>query len=443
MEYAGLVAVTHAVVRWRRARCPPTRFCSSRRFGTTSLTIAPVVAIGAAALLLLLAVPARGQELPADVLDLTDVWHLIRHKPAAPETEITSEAMKAVAPVIGVKPSAGVLVGAAGNVAFFAGSPETTRISSVVAALTVSQKHQTSLSGRFSTSTADDRWRIDGDNRAQWTSQDTYGLGTASDIGSGVNAKYDFFRLHETVLKRIRRSLFGGFGLHFDNHTNIRPGENAADADWNATAFAQYSRAHSLPLDRQISAGPSVAIIVDTRDSVIDPQKGWVATASYRGLIKDFLGGSSGWQLLHSEGRTYLPLDSENRQRLAFWTFGDFTFGGAPPYFDLPATGMDPYGRSGRGYGEGRFRGERLLYGEVEYRSTLTRNHLLGWVAFLNATTISNLEGGDRLFHSGALGAGAGLRALVNKRSRTNLCFDVGFGKDGSRGAYLAVQEAF
>ena len=64
-------------------------------------------------------------------------------------------------------------------------------------------------------------------------------------------------------------------------------------------------------------------------------------------------------------------------------------------------------------------------------------------MAFLNATTISNLQEGERLFHSGAPGAGAGLRALVNKRSRTNLCFDVGFGKDGSRGLYLAVQEAF
>jgi hypothetical protein len=34
------------------------------------------------------------------------------------------------------------------------------------------------------------------------------------------------------------------------------------------------------------------------------------------------------------------------------------------------------------------------------------------------------------------------LRLLLNKRSKTNLCFDVMFGKDGSRAIYLAVQEA-
>ena len=397
-----------------------------------------------AILLLLAAAPARSQDAPPETIDLIDVWNMIRHKPpAASETADYTVPMKAVAPVIGVKPSAGFMIGVAGNVAFFTGDPQTTHISSVVASLTFSQKHQTSLSGRIALSTKDDRWRVDGDNRAQWTSQDTYGLGTSSEIGSGVNAKYDFFRVHETVLRQLRPALFAGAGFHFDDHTNIHPGTDLSDADWNATAFVQYSEAHHLPLDSQISAGPSVAFVFDTRDSGIDPRRGWLVNTSYRGLIKGFLGGSSGWQLLHAEGRTYVPLDSENRQRLAFWLFGDFTFAGAPPYFDLPATGMDPYGRSGRGYGEGRFRGERLLYGEIEYRSTITRNGLLGWVAFLNATTITNLEQGERLFHSGAPGAGAGLRALINKRSRTNLCFDVGFGKEGSRGVYLAVQEAF
>ena len=386
---------------------------------------------------------AEAQNAPPDAVDIIDIWNQIRHKPASASADDDTKSMKALAPVIGVKPSAGVMFGVAGNVAFFAGDPKTTHISSLVASLTFSQKKQTSLTGRLSLSARDDRWRLDGDNRAQWTSQDTYGLGTASELASQVNAKYNFFRVHETFLRQIRRSLFAGAGLHYDDHTDIRPGTDVADVEWNDTAFVQYSEAHSLPLERQISAGPSIAFLADTRDNAINPYTGWLATTSYRGLIKGFLGGSSSWQLIHVDGRSYYPIGSEDRQRLAFWVFGDFTFGGAPPYFDLPATGMDMYGRSARGYGEARFRGERLLYGEVEYRGTLTRNRLLGWVAFLNATTLSNLQNGERLFDSIAPGAGGGLRALLNKRSRTNLCFDVGFGKDGSRGVYLAVQEAF
>jgi len=32
---------------------------------------------------------------------------------------------------------------------------------------------------------------------------------------------------------------------------------------------------------------------------------------------------------------------------------------------------------------------------------------------------------------------------MLNKRSKTNLCFDVGHGREGSNGVYFAVQEAF
>ncbi len=85
---------------------------------------------------------------------------------------------------------------------------------------------------------------------------------------------------------------------------------------------------------------------------------------------------------------------------------GDFVTGGTAPYFDLPETSGDSYGRSARGYGEGRYRGDHLLYGEVEFRDTLTRNGLLGYVAFLNTTTIDSDAPGERLFDSFAPGAG-------------------------------------
>ena len=73
----------------------------------------------------------------------------------------------------------------------------------------------------------------------------------------------------------------------------------------------------------------------------------------------------------------------------------------------------------------------------------LTRNELIGLVVFVNTTTIANRQAGEQLFDHFAPGAGAGLRVLLNKRSRTNLAFDVGFGEEGNRGVYLMVQEAF
>jgi hypothetical protein len=141
--------------------------------------------------------------------------------------------------------------------------------------------------------------------------------------------------------------------------------------------------------------------------------------------------------------RAYAPLSSDRRHKLAVWAYTDLVVDGVAPYFDLPSTASDSYGRSGRGYAEGHFRGERLAFAEVEYRGALLRNDLLGMVVFANTTTISNRQEGEQLFDNFASGAGAGLRLLLNKRSRTNLAFDIGFGQHGNRGVYLTVQEAF
>jgi hypothetical protein len=400
--------------------------------------------LAVAALLIVPGSRAIAQEVAPGTVDALDLWNRVRNRPQVQTDEQDYRtSMKAWAPVIGAKPSAGVLLGVAGNIAFFRGDPKTTHISSLVASLTFSTKKQTALTGRFALLTEADRWRIDGDNRAQWTSQDVYGLGAQTELENNVDTRFDFFRIHETVYRGLGSGVFGGVGFHFDNHSNIRPGSDTTDDQWADSAFVEYSEANGLPTDRQISAGVSFDLMIDTRDSGIDPRSGFFATSNYRWLSEGFLGGSSAWQLLHLDARTYVPLTQDRRQRLAFWASGDFVIDGIAPFFDLPATAMDTYGRSGRGYGEGRFRGEELVYGEVEYRGTLTGNGLVGMVAFLNATTVTNRQDGERLFDRVALGAGAGLRLLINKRSRTNLCLDIGAGENGSSGVYLAVQEAF
>jgi outer membrane protein assembly factor BamA len=379
-------------------------------------------------------------------MDAFDLLRKLRHKVPSDEEPAAGDyrrRMVAVAPVIGAKPSSGVLAGVAGNVAFYRGDPKTTHISSLVGSLTFSSKKQTAFSGRFTMFTRDDRWRVEGDNRLQWTSLDTYDLGTGTAAGSQVNAKYDFFRVYETAQYRLHSSLFAGVGLHFNDHTNVRPGNGVTEQAWTGSPYVQYSQEHGFAVDRQISAGASLNLLLDSRDNAINPDRGWLANGSFRTFFKDFLGGDSTWQELYLDVRTYTKVARGGRQKLAFWVYGDFVVGGVPPYLDLPATAMDTYGRSGRGYGEGRFRGERLLYGEIEYRATLMRSGLVGMVAFLNTTTVTNLETGERLFNTFATGGGLGLRLLINKHSKTNLCLDVGLGKQGSHGVYLAIQEAF
>ena len=210
-----------------------------------------------------------------------------------------------------------------------------------------------------------------------------------------------------------------------------KDGEEAA---WPESPYVTYSQAHGLPLDSQTAAGTSLDVLWDNRDSFINADHGWLAKASYRTLFDGFLGGDSSWQKLNLDVRTYKNLSRDRRHKIAFWTFTDLVVGGVAPFLDLPSTGGDTYGRSARGYAEGQFRGERLAYGEIEYRGTLMRNGLLGMVAFLNTTTVANWPRTNTSSTASPGGGGAGLRLLINKRSKTNLCLDFGFGKQGSKG---------
>ncbi len=96
---------------------------------------------------------------------------------------------------------------------------------------------------------------------------------------------------------------------------------------------------------------------------------------------------------------------------LAFWTWGQFVTSGNVPYLALPSIGWDTYGRSGRGYVQGRFRGTNMVYGESEFRMPISRNGLFGAVAFINATTASNPLTSQALFDSLAPGYGLGFES--------------------------------
>jgi outer membrane protein assembly factor BamA len=374
--------------------------------------------------------------------DIFDVLRDILHKPLPSGQYDYKQMMLAIAPVISYNPANGAGIGAAGNVAFYRGPPDSTQISSMVASATVTTRGQVLVNAKLDVSSAHDRWNFVGDNRLYWTSQTSYGLGTSSTSEDAFGMKFDYFRAYETVYHHIGKDLFFGASFLYGLHTGVEPAGSSAAA-WPDSPYVQYSNQAGFDLGSQTSAGVGVNLLFNSRDSPINPSRGWYASAGYQTFFEGFLAGTSSWQQLNYDLRTYVRLSADARHRLAFWTFGNLVTGGVPPYLDLPATGWDTYGRSGRGYGQGRFRGQRMLYGEVEYRWTITRNRLLGMVAFLNTETLSDEQTGERLFDSFATAAGVGLRVLINKHSKTNLAVDFARGQHGEHGVYLAVQEAF
>lgn len=345
-------------------------------------------------------------------------------------------------PTVVSKPGTGTLLGGGAEVSFFRGNPATTHASTIVGTLAASFSGNVSAGLRLTVHGADNRWLFVGDNRFEYATQRSFGLGTSSLSSAQFGAVTLSPRINDVAFRRIAKGLYAGVGLHVSRYDHVAPtsGEEAA---WNGSAYAEYSTLHGFDLGGQGSAGPSLDIRFDNRDSSVSASRGALVAASYRLNAKGLLGGASAWQKLTLDVRSYRSLDGRSRHVLAAWAYADLVTGGVAPYFDLPANGMDMQGRTGRGYAVGRFRGEQLAYAEVEYRTTLTSNGLIGMVAFVNMTTVSNRSTGERLFQSVAPGAGVGLRLLADKYSRTSVCVDVGIGRNGSHGVYVGLQETF
>ncbi|NLR90103.1 BamA/TamA family outer membrane protein [Flammeovirga agarivorans] len=365
-------------------------------------------------------------------------------------------------PVIASNPAYGLIYGVAASGSMFMGDPKTTKMSNVLATATYTTKDQLMLLMRGNIYSNENKWMFQSDYRLMLSSQPTYGLGTGStehfnsprysvfdekDNTNGELMNFDFFRIHQTALKEIKPSFYVGTGIHFDRFANIVD-ENLDVENGDLTHHYVYSQKHGFDPNGYNLLGLSATALYDTRDNIANPYEGRFLNASFR-YNGEVLGNSTGSSTLFLEYREYISLSKKvPRNILALWTYANVTTHGHLPYMALPSTAWDQMGRSGRGYAQGRFRGEDLFYAEAEYRFRLpligSKPDLLGGVLFANATSVAARDAKERLMQNWNMGYGAGLRIQIQKATRTNIGIDYGMNTAGEGGAlYLNLTEYF
>jgi outer membrane protein assembly factor BamA len=371
-------------------------------------------------------------------------------------------------PVIAVNPTFGVMYGLAASTSMFVGEPSNTRMSTSLGSLTYSTKNQLMFTFKSNVYLPNDNWILLGDWRYFNTSQPTYGLGTgpqtAKLAGSGIEyeegmfskpipdaqmMEFKYIRFHETALKKMQQNLYAGIGYHLDYHFDIN--DNLLDTVSEQKVISShylYCKTNKFnPINYSLS-GLSLNVMYDSRDNAATPYEGRYALITYR-YNPEFIGSTKNSSSLWVEYRDYFKLSKQPQpsHMLALWAYGSFQTSGNLPYLDLPALGWDQFGRSGRAYTQGRFRGESLMYSELEYRAHLfgTKKNpdFFGAVAFANITTASNQDANIDLFQYVEPGYGVGLRIMMNKTSRTNITIDYAWGNYGSQGLFLSVNETF
>jgi outer membrane protein assembly factor BamA len=260
----------------------------------------------------------------------------------------------------------------------------------------------------------------------------TFGLGMNTGPQDSTLLNYQYLKFHQTILFQVRPHVFIGGGYYMDYFWDIH---QVSQEQGSESDFEKYGSGPT-----SFSSGIALDFFRDTRDNPVNAYRGSYTSFQFVPRLK-IMGSNTNWTSLLLEYRTYLRFPASSPNILAFWSYNWFTLTGYPPYLMLPSTAWDKSFNTGRGYIQGRFRSNNMIDGEVEYRIQLTRNGLFGMTVFGNLETFTNINTWQ--FGPPAPAGGIGLRIKLNKFSRTNIAIDYGFGRQGSRGFFINLGEAF
>jgi hypothetical protein len=263
--------------------------------------------------------------------------------------------------------------------------------------------------------------------------QKDFGLGSSSNLKLFDNLDYSYIKLHQSIVKRIAPNVYFGPGLNIDYRWNI---SDTTSLNKPLLGFKEYGITK-----QSTSIGLLLNLLYDTRKQVSNPApNSSYFYLVYRNNLK-LLGSDQNWQSILLDYRKYIPFPLGSKNILAFWSYNVFTIKGKQPYLDLPSTASDTYTNTGRGYIQGRFRGDKFVFAESEYRFGITENGFLGGVVFANMQSVSEMQG--KPLQSILPGYGAGIRIKLSKHSNTNVAIDYGIGQGGSKGIFMNLGEVF
>jgi hypothetical protein len=318
------------------------------------------------------------------------------------------------------------------NLAYYTDTASDQKLSSISTSVTYTEYNQTLIPLTVNIWTKNNKYNFISDNRYIDYPSNIYGLVGRTDPNKGHQIAFYSIKLHETILKSVAKNFYVGAGVYFDKF-------------WNISVLDSVTRRLNRIINRQLGSNEVASSIVlkalyDNRLNQINAKNGWFVNTVYRDS-RTFFGSDNNWQSLLIDVRKYLPFPAHSKNTLALWSFNWLTLGGTPPYLLMPSTGWDDQYNTGRGYIQGRFRGNNMFYFESEYRFNISRNGFLGGVVFGNLQYFTPEI--SQQFQVLSPGYGGGLRLKLNKHSGANLCIDYGFGKDGSRGFFVNLGEVF
>ncbi len=252
-----------------------------------------------------------------------------------------------------------------------------------------------------------------------------YGIGNEDQDSEGELFSVNFPRFRIHALKQVVPN--GYLGLHYwldvFDIQDVAPQGRLADDQRDIAGR-----------NGGIISGPGLIGIYDRRNDLNFPTKGVYAEALFQ-VNAPWTGSSFNYTRTSMDLRGFWSPFKQVNHVLAGQVYADLTTG-EPPFNALALLGGT---RRLRGFYEGRYRDNRLIGGQIEYRAPLFWR--IGVNAFVGTAAVFDefSEINPNIFR---LGYGAGLRARISNEDYINLRFDVGVA-EGQVNYYLTVGEAF
>jgi hypothetical protein len=250
-----------------------------------------------------------------------------------------------------------------------------------------------------------------------------YGIGSRTLEADKEQFSYYSTNFYLRFIKKIRGNSYLGLQYHFNIMSNVV-----------FQSGGRLSQGNIMGAGGGKSSGLGLVFIYDSRNSVINTQKGIFIELSSL-FNRETFGSSFQFDLYRLEIRKFFPLNDKGNKVLA--TQGLLMSASEKvPFHRMPMLGGD---NLMRGYFFGRFRDRAMYVVQGEYRHQISK--IFGFTAFGSigdvASSISNLD-----FVETKHAYGAGLRIAINPKERLNLRVDYGRGSSGGL-FYVTVGEAF
>lgn len=374
--------------------------------------------------IILLPISSQGQEFVEDILEKLEI-QLNERKVAEDSTRYPAKLV--ISPVISYEPATSLGFGVGAKILFkFKGSGPETRTSNLPISALYTLNNQVIFSSGYTIFFNQEKWYLTGNLLYSKFPQSYYGIGNRSLEKDEEIFTFTNYLIEPLLLKKVVDKLFIGGGFRYNFVTDTELEEEGSLIREMPTGF-----------DGSTSGGVELAVVWDSRDNVLNAQKGSFVQFK-QGFYQKALGGSQDFRFNEFDGRTYFQPWKKKEDVFALQLFGRFSWG------DVPLAEQSLFGgaESSRGYREGRYRDLNVISLQMEYRWQVWDR--IGAVAFVGAGDVFNdfneLDGTNIKYS-----AGMGLRLKIVKEENLNIRIDYGFGfgHEFANNFFLGIAEAF